>query len=323
LVGFFGVVAVMLLFAGTAGAMYNPVQGRFLQRDPVGVLPDVVTDDPSTAARVGSTRDNAQPGLAPESCCPNGINLYQYLGSMPISAVDPDGRILVILSGLFQHSGNGKPVGDKVGAVIANAMLQYDAGMQATVGVTLEGMGGKAEENRLRRLWDEFVERKQSDRCSLEQFVAIGHSDGATAIFRLINSGAFDGKDWTPAYLGLVDLVRRHWGFDPNMAGQANSSSHAILTRKPLNTYVENFWQENGGGWLFFDPKRIMNGRFIENADYNWNIGRLNRTIDHLTIWAYDTLHQILSAQASKYYEKAVRDEKKGGKWRREEGEMW
>jgi len=285
----------------TAHAYYHPTLGRFVQRD----------------------REEYA----------DGMNLYQYVGSRPTVASDPDGRILIVLSGLGQHYNSGRSLGKSVALAIAHRVWRYDTSREkfVTVRMALAGMGGQQEENNLRKVWREFVARKKKNPCSLEQFVAIGHSDGATAMFRLVNKGTFTEEDWAPAYLGFVDLVRLDYGIGTvNTEGSADPRSHVRLKQKPQKTFVQNFWQEHGAGpeWLGFWPG--WKGRVIDNANSNINVGALTRMLrgeklNHFSLWKYWRLHKYLAKHAAKYYEKAVVAEMVAGKtaWARKEGETW
>ena len=315
-----GIAAIGIL-AADASAYYHPGMGCFMSRDPGA----------GSANRIGA--GGAAPGgqFMPMDQYADGMNLYQYVGSNPANAGDPSGTALVILSGLIQNCDNGMPVGRAVGQAIANRMARYDASGSADVYVDLLGMGGQAEEDRLRREWTEYVERKKKNPCSLEQFVAIGHSDGATAIYRSINAGVFSSDKWSPAYLGLVDLVRLDYGVGQvNEAGSKDQNSHVTLTNKPPNTVVENFWQERGAGprWFWAGWK----GRVIDNADSNYNVGLLvgirtkgKTDLNHFSLWEYAGLHRNLAKWATEHYEAAVRAEMAGGraKWARQQGEKW
>lgn len=314
-------VTVLLAVIGTtdALAMYNPRTGRFMQRDP----------GPGAPERVGTAGPVAGSGFIERDQYADGMNLYQYVGSRPIIAVDPNGTVLVVLSGLFQSCNSGETLGNIVGQAIANRIAQYDASGSADLQLRLLGMGGQGEEDRLQRMWREFLDRKTKDPCSLEQFVVIGHSDGATAMYRTTNAGVFSGKAWTPAYLGFVDLVRLDYGLGTvNTKSSADPSSHATLQNKPENTFVENFWQEHGAGWrgLWAGWK----GRMITGADRSWNVGALalmrsGVQLNHFTLWEYPKLHQNLAESVTEYYERAVKVEMAGGKdkWARKQGEQW
>ncbi len=313
------VLVAMGIFAADASAYYNPSMGRFMSRDPGA----------GSATRIGAGGRAVTGGFIPRDQYHDGMNLYQYVGSNPIIAVDPSGEALVVLSGLGQNCDNGEPVARAVGQAIANRMRRYDASGSADLYVDLLGMGGQGEEDRLVSQWRKYVDRKKKYPCSLEQFVAIGHSDGATAIFRSINAGTFSKDTWSPAYLGLVDLVRLDYGFKQvNTKGSEDPSSHVTLINKPTNTFVENFWQENGAG-----PRGLWamwKGRAIDNADSGTNVGLFAQwqsgvKLNHFTLWEYAKLHQNLAKQATDHYEAAVKAEMAGGKpnWSRQQGENW
>jgi len=48
--------------------------------------------------------------------------------------------------------------------------------------------------------------RKKTSAGSRDQFVAIGHSSGATAIYSLLRNKTFEDGDFAPSFLGLTDM---------------------------------------------------------------------------------------------------------------------
>ncbi|WP_146663832.1 RHS repeat-associated core domain-containing protein [Anaerohalosphaera lusitana] len=56
---------------------YDPQTGRFLQKDPLGIVPDANKNSPLAATRQYS----------------DGMNLYNYTSASPITSTDPDGLI--------------------------------------------------------------------------------------------------------------------------------------------------------------------------------------------------------------------------------------
>ena len=82
--GLIGIVALSL-FAADAAAYYHPAMGRFLQRDP----------GPGGATRIGTAGRAVGGGFIQPDPVGNqyadGMNLYQYVRSNPITRLDPDG----------------------------------------------------------------------------------------------------------------------------------------------------------------------------------------------------------------------------------------
>ncbi|KKK73584.1 hypothetical protein LCGC14_2892360, partial [marine sediment metagenome] len=65
---------------------------------------------------------------------------------------------------------------------------------------------------KLREVYKAFVKRKKEQPCSLEQFVAIGHSSGGTGIYNVLKKGKTFQKAgrFAPAYFGMIDTIIAH-----------------------------------------------------------------------------------------------------------------
>jgi hypothetical protein len=214
--------------------------------------------------------------------------------------------------------------GDNLNSLLANAVkadiAEYDAApaMEPKVLSVLLGMGGEAEEIELNNAWVDFVNRKRRNPCSYEQFVAVGHSDGATAIFRLGTTGLFTQGVLEPAYLGLVDLVRE----DYTMNKVNDIPYHRIqFVNRPRDTYIASYVQPNGALILGFIYVPWM-GNVIANADKSLQ----SKEDYHFSIW-HNALIQadIVNDARAKYKAKAKADWTRMGKqkWRRGPKEYW
>jgi RHS repeat-associated protein len=131
------------------------------------------------------------------------INSYQYCNAAPLHKTDPTGKIIVTINGLGTVSDTLEHLAHGIMPIAGLSKYQKRGGnkIKSLHGVWVGGKeGGK---NALKKAYEDFLERKKTDPCSLEQFVAIGHSDGATAIVQLLQQGAFNGKH-TPAYLEAI-----------------------------------------------------------------------------------------------------------------------
>lgn len=52
-----------------------------------------------------------------------------------------------------------------------------------------------------------WKQRKKTDAGRYDEFIAIGHSSGATAIYNELRNGTFDSGQYMPALLGMVDMI--------------------------------------------------------------------------------------------------------------------
>jgi RHS repeat-associated protein len=197
----------------------------------------------------------------------NGPNTYQWLISSPLQTIDPTGTRIVIVTGLLEDKSKGKPLAEDIKAELSQALknAKLDSG-EPQIQIELEGGGGWGPQSNLKKHYNNFVEDKDKNACSLEQFGAIGHSDGAAAVFNLLKAGAFNGNAktglWTPAVLVTVDLVRTSY---VDLIGNKDASKTEIIKR-PASCGVANFRQTNGKtvGWI----GRILQGASI-NVDVN------------------------------------------------------
>jgi hypothetical protein len=293
------------------------------------------------------------------------MNGYEYLRSAPVGRNDPSGEIVVIVSGLCQPWWKGKQMGEDVGTAIKTMVNRYDTAAPKAKKVQLHyiGMGGQGSEDTLRDLYDAFVARKKDDakagQCSLEQFVVIGHSDGATAIYRsmtLNGKNAFSTK-FAPAYIGMVDLVRLNYGTDylfqhmkENNAADRNKRSVRVPNMQ--DTMVEACRQTMGQQWLL--PWR---GRYVIGADHNFEFvynaskdsvsiyknkkrvtpkyrtggkrapaSLANHPVNHMGMWSDGRVRAHIREAAVKAYEGRIKQAMKQGypaKWSRGTDEWW
>jgi RHS repeat-associated protein len=255
------------------GCYYDPIQGRRLNRDRLEYA--------------------------------DSLNTYQWLISSPLQTLDPAGTRIVIVTGLGEDKSKGNPLAEDIKAELSQAIknAKLDNG-EPQIQVELEGGGAWGPQSNLKEHYNSFVEDKDKDACSLEQFAAIGHSDGAAAVFNLLKAGAFNGNAktglWTPAVLVTVDLVRVNY-----LMAVGNMDSNKTETiEKPASCAVANFRQTTGQplGW----KGRILAGASI-NVDVNKDatISGLNianpmqgKNLSHFGIF-YD-------AEARKVYAKTV-----------------
>jgi RHS repeat-associated protein len=264
--------------------MYHPMLGRWLQRDPIEYK--------------------------------DGMNLYGYGMGNPVNRLDPQGTVVVILTGLGEDKGKGAPLGKGIEAELGKAIKNtgLDSGTP-TIDVKLEGGGFSGPEKALQSHYEAFVRRKENDPCSLESFAAVGHSDGATGIYRLLNSGKFNGSSttrlWTPAVLVTVDLARVHY----LALGNTNRNETKTVT-KPAGTGIGNFRQTIGEpfGWK---------GMILQGASINVNVNQdatipgldipnpmQGKKLDHFGIFYDPAARSVYSQVVAKAYVWYANEEK-------------
>ncbi len=190
-----------------------------------------------------------------------GMNAYEYTKSSPQGGVDPQGTVVVILTGAGAPRASMEPIRKAIVAELKRRMRKYDDfGNEPRVRSTIYAKN---------KLWDDaewkaitayvlWRARKIRDHpCRLEQFIAVGHSSGASGMYRIAN-----GKGWAalerkgpprlylyPAYLGFIDMIlpfgERHeirhlppftlaehsklpWPWTPSIHGIRNFTVHGV-----------------------------------------------------------------------------------------------
>lgn len=168
--------------------------------------------------RVGGTRF-IQRDPAGTAQYADGMNLYEYVRSDPVGGVDPTGRVLVVISGAGASEASMNKVRNATKAAVETRLAKWWPGTPLKMKVVPHAEGELAGdyEPLLRKDYKDFLDRRRKSPCSLEQFVAIGHSSGATAIYNEIRAGTFravwiDAPEYgrrrvSPVHFGLIDMI--------------------------------------------------------------------------------------------------------------------
>jgi len=201
-------LAAIAIITADASAMYNPRTGTFMQRDPGPGAGSPVRIGAGGRAVSGSF---AQRDPQPAGQYADGMNLYQYVGNRPTNALDPTGTILFVMSGAHRPKADMDRLKNLTRDAILREVGPFDRAASPMMFVQRSWWGPLTGfyDRALRRAYKAFKERKAKNKCSLEQFVAIGHSSGASAIYNEIKGGTFNQSDprLVPAYLGMIDRV--------------------------------------------------------------------------------------------------------------------
>lgn len=192
--------------------MYHPTLGRWMQRDPAAM-----PQSPSMARNVSGTQFTQRDPTAQH---PDGPNLYQYVRSRPTIGLDPSGQVLVVLSGAGRSEATMNALRNATKTQIEARLATMWPTSTAKLKIINHGDGKlkKDYDARLRADYRAFLKRKITYPCNLEQFVAIGHSSGASAISNELVAGTFQWfftevpgtsgfERVTPAFFGLVDQI--------------------------------------------------------------------------------------------------------------------
>jgi hypothetical protein len=207
----FAAIAAISQDAFARNRMYNPSLGRWMQRDPAG------TKQTPPMARNLSDSQFTQPDSAGQYA--DGPNLYQYVRSNPITGLDPSGQVLVVLSGAGQSEASMNSLRNATKTQIEARLAAMWPESKAKLEIISHGKGELYNDydGWLRNDYNAFLKRKRDNPCSLEQFLAIGHSSGASAISNEIVAGTFKPvfmgvpgggmQRVSPIFFGLVDQI--------------------------------------------------------------------------------------------------------------------
>ncbi len=207
----FAIVLAVSQEAFARNRMYNPRVGRWMQRDPAG-LPQA-----PPMGRNLSDSQFTQPD--PVGQYADGPNLYQYVRSNPVTGLDPSGQVLVVLSGAGQSEASMDSLRNATKTQIEARLAAMWPESKAKLKIINHGKGRLYNDydGWLRDDYNAFLKRKRDNPCSLEQFLAIGHSSGASAISNEIVAGTFrpvfmgvpgGGRQRvSPIFFGLVDQI--------------------------------------------------------------------------------------------------------------------
>jgi len=235
--------------------------------------------------------------------------------------VDPSGHRIVVVSGVFLPPSMGSALAKKIQERVSSRISKYDSAGQAEILVKLLGWGDQASEDKMVRQYQSFQSGKEHDTCSLEQFIVVGHSDGATAIYRSLLNGAIgkgatggsaggEGREFTPAFIGMVDLVRLEYDF---ASANKDKDGGQVWVPKPKGTTMYAFY-ETKGTWFPFVG--VGYGRPIVGVDKLFR----HDDVNHFGIWKHDGVHETIAEAAAEAYERRIRSDGRPRPWRRGEG---
>jgi RHS repeat-associated protein len=205
---------------------YSPSLGRFITRDPLGYV--------------------------------DGMSVYEYRKSSRSATADPEGTIVVGLSGAGEGKASLEPLTKHVTNILAFSLgnvlnerivvrARWHYGGPLKPGLFNAGYDGDLKEE-----YTAFVKRKAQNPCSVEQFVTFGHSSGASAVYNLTDKKEFakiaaehkpagDDRRYAPTFLGFIDMVLMHDDWKPErwtkgdlggseLAGRAFNIYQQVLT---------------------------------------------------------------------------------------------
>ncbi len=110
-----------------------------------------------------------------------------------------------------------------------------------------------------------WKQRKDTPAGKYSEFVAIGHSSGATAIYNGLRGGTFQNGRYMPAYLGLVDMVLPVGSHDltgkiPQNGGRRTSVEHYYIPTTARISGVRNVMVPGAGHFSIVNSARVTRG---------------------------------------------------------------
>ena len=96
-----------VVFTTDAMAIYHPGLGRYMQRDPHGTMLEPPTTRVAGGIHPGGSGFIQRDAIDPQAQYIDGMNLYQYLRSMPTTFVDPNGINVFAIDGTWTDFGDG------------------------------------------------------------------------------------------------------------------------------------------------------------------------------------------------------------------------
>ena len=150
--------------------------------------------------------------------------------------------ILVSMAGWTQSAGTMKRIEremvQKISASLPNHRIKVK---RRLLGLLPEG----DSELFLALEYEGWKNRKKTVAGSRDQFVAIGHSSGATAIYSLLRNKTFKSGKFAPTFLGLIDMslpLGRHdlTGYIPDDGTQKTGIVHYHIRRTPRINGIRN-----------------------------------------------------------------------------------
>lgn len=255
-----------------------------------------------------------------------GLNLYAFVGNSPPNAFDPDGRLIVGLTGwagagLFELTKLGKEIAEQINAVrgVEN-VHKYEWPEENPV--VLNGTEA-AQLDKLADLLRQYKNRRFPNgvrkKCYLEGVILYGFSDGAMTIFQLFEQGkaasALDLGDHHFAgisYVAFIDMVRHstdfHFGtpaFNELVRKEGPWSHSSIgLRDEELIRFGQSYYQEADlPGFIDYGWKGFQNIGGLEA----WRV----QPAHHLDIvTASSMLERIKFTSVGKYLEHIAEQER-------------
>jgi hypothetical protein len=212
---------------------YSPTLGRWVNHDPIGER--------------------------------GGWHLYGYIGNSPQDLVDPDGRIVIGISGWGFLWGKGwAPISEMGKAIVQGVDSQlrvleqrFQFQFPHERFVLLNGTDGR-DLPRLRREAQEYRRRRlEGAYCDFEGFVLFGYSDGAMTIYQWFQRG-YAREDLRSSvnsdmyarvsYVGMIDQTRANFDLpanDKELRKEGDFTNRTVpLQDGDLARFGQVFWQD-------------------------------------------------------------------------------
>jgi len=284
-------LALTCLLTAEVRAVYHPRLGRFLQRDPVGVIE-------VKEGRSGQIREPVPPTLRTPYA--DGMHLYQYCRSRPTVGLDPSGKIVLLIHGktlrvIFYFPVSSIPIPIPITHHFGRDEMRLIRTAIRSHGVK-DTFKLKGPEKDLWQYVKAAAERNKKAGFHCEPIVLIGYSDGATQIRALSKRLMSEYPNEKIDYVGIIDMARKYLGDVPAKDDKTKLRANVLDG--------DNYYQRNGPVWgpLKFKGMRIYAPSSVRNL--RWNTLSSGEEAGHFNIITDRNIQSTVAANAAAAWKK-------------------
>ena len=189
-------------------------------------------------------------------------------GSRPNQSPEAGEVVVVIMAGWLQVYGTMEPIERAVRRELSRRLPQH----RISIKRKLAGLLPEGDSDLFLVLeYAAWKQRKDTPAGRYSEFVAIGHSSGATAIYNGLRGGAFQNGRYLPAFLGMVDMILPIGPHDltgkiPQNGGRRTSVAHYYIPTTARISGIRNIMVPGANHFSIVSSGRVMRGLSTEAA---------------------------------------------------------